>query len=115
MRIVVQTEGGDRFFIPTEDLLYDVPVTVTKPATGLSGTQARTVLYPNPATDHVTVASGEGIVQVCAYTVTGALMARETADGATQCTLRTDAWPQGVYVLEITTPQGVHTQRLVKE
>lgn len=115
MQIVLLTDNFITGFIPTEDLMYNIPVTVAQPATGLSGTQARTVLYPNPATDHVTVASGEGIVQVCAYTVTGALMARETADGTTQCTLRTDAWPQGVYVLEITTPQGVHTQRFVKE
>lgn len=115
MQIVLLTDNFITGFIPTEDLMYNIPVTVAQPVTSLPGTQVRTMLYPNPATDHVTVASGEGIVQVCTYTVTGALMARETSDGATQCTLRTDAWPQGVYVLEITTPQGVHTQRLVKE
>ena len=69
---------------------------------------------PNPASDYVDVACGEGIQSVRLYTLSGSLLMQQEA-GGTACRLDVSALPQGTYLLNIVAADGTaKTERFVK-
>lgn len=83
--------------------------------TSLGSAEARWMLYPNPATDHVNLLDGAGISRVRLYSLTGTLLLDEAADGTPACRLDLGRLPQGTYLLQAETPAGIRTERIVKK
>ena len=73
------------------------------------------VIYPNPATDFVMVNNGTGIDQVRLYSLTGALVLDEAVNGTASHRLDLDCLPAGAYLLSVDTPEGIITERIMKE
>ena len=73
------------------------------------------VIYPNPATDFVMVNNGTGIDQVRLYSLTGALVLDEAVNGTASHRLDLDRLPAGAYLLSVDTPEGIITERIMKE
>lgn len=69
-------------------------------------------LSPNPATDEVVIDSQLPISMIEAYDEKGACILR-TELNAPHASLKTNAWPTGVYTLRIHTPQGTAVKKLV--
>lgn len=66
--------------------------------------------FPNPATSIVTIQSDYTIESVSIYSLSGTLIQTETSDSFSVKTLSS-----GIYLIKIQTPNGVATQRFVKE
>ena len=102
-------------YVPTEDLRsYFYPVTVESPATGLAQTEAGCALYPNPATDYVVVTDEAGITHLRLYAPDGTLLLDEPCNGHATHRLDLGTLPPGVYLLTVTTPEGIRTERVAK-
>lgn len=70
-------------------------------------------LYPNPATDRMTVTALSGIGRVRLYSSCGTLVLDEPCDGLTH-DLDLGTLPPGIYLLQATMPEGIRTGRVVK-
>ena len=71
-------------------------------------------LYPNPATDRLTVTAPSGIGRVRLYSPCGTLVLDEPCGGHATHDLRLGTLPPGIYLLQATTPEGIRTGRVVK-
>lgn len=63
-------------------------------------------LFPNPAVDHVYIASGSAMVRVKVYNALGQSLLDETATGR-QFGLNTAGFPAGVYIVQVQTASAV--------
>ena len=91
------------------------PVSIYLGAGGIDDAQlaGMVTLSPNPATDEVGVDSPLPMTLVEAYDEKGACIFRtETPPSTLHLQLSTQAWPSGIYLLRIHTPQGVTTKKL---
>ena len=71
-----------------------------------------TVVLPNPARGEARVVSGVGLTQVEAYDAAGSRMGTWQASG-NETRLDVSAWPEGTYLLRLTTPLGQVTKKLI--
>ncbi len=114
--ITYPTWDGGTMQILWEDGTDHRTVTVTEGTpTSLGSAEARWMLYPNPATDHVNLYNGNGISRVRLYSLTGTLLLDEAADGTPAHRLDLGRLPQGTYLLQAETPAGIRTERIVKQ
>ena len=82
---------------------------------GIAENSIAVTLYPNPATDVVTVQAGSPIREVTVYDLTGRTVAVETRFIASlQCDMNVSSLPAGIYLLKVVTDSGVQTGRFVK-
>ena len=73
------------------------------------------ILTPNPAHGSVTVQCDEGIKSVELLSVKGETVHRRNAAGAQSCTLDITGLSRGIYIVQITTPQGTAARKLAVE
>ena len=71
-----------------------------------------TTVQPNPAKDKVKVLSSFGLTQIEAFDTKGTLVHSQRAEGL-KATLDVRAWPEGTYLLRVTTPAGTVTKKLL--
>ncbi len=91
----------------TEDYVYLVIINVDdNQASELS-------LYPNPASDRVTVSSNVAMNGVTVMNYVGQVVYSAKVAGETTLTLNTASYEAGVYVVQINTANGVVTKRVV--
>jgi hypothetical protein len=73
-------------------------------------------LYPNPATDNVTVESAGGVISnVELYDVTGRLLLRRENVGASSCTFDVNILKSGYYFVRVTTGPSTSVLTLVRK
>ena len=111
-----QVADGEHHALYTDEGGAFMPVSVLPGETsGMQqpGDEAFT-LYPNPATDRMTVTAPSGIGRVRLYSPCGTLVLDEPCDGHVTHDLRLGALPPGIYLLQATTPEGIRTGRVVK-
>ena len=72
-------------------------------------------LTPNPAHGSVTVQCDEGITAVELLSVKGETVQRRNAAGAQSCILDLTGMAKGIYIVQITTPQGTAARKLAVE
>ncbi len=73
-------------------------------------------MYPNPAQDGVTLDLGSlsGPVSARVLSIDGRELMRQQGSGLQPMTLNLRDLPQGVYLIDVETPQGRATQKLIK-
>ncbi|TAK36519.1 MAG: T9SS type A sorting domain-containing protein [Saprospiraceae bacterium] len=88
-------------------------------ATHEVGDAANVLLYPNPATDNVTVEFVRpvtGAVVATLLNANGQHLLSQDFDGSTpKFVLKTQALPAGVYFVQLTTPNVVYTKKVILE
>lgn len=72
--------------------------------------EAKIKVYPNPATDYVTV-EGEDVNAVEIYSLAGTLMAREKAEN----TINVSNLAKGTYIVKVISTEGVKVEKLIKK
>lgn len=70
-------------------------------------------IYPNPATDHFTVACNYMIEQVTVRSMEGRLMHQHAVANKTSVTLGTDKFPAGMYIVTVTGKDGSRKSSLL--
>lgn len=71
-------------------------------------------IYPNPATDHVTLSMGNtNIKNIDVYNTLGQLTHHISTDSK-EVNLNTSAWDNGIYTFRITTDKGTVTRKMMK-
>lgn len=86
-------------------------VDVLYPA-GIEDITAGTTIYPNPATDHISINSTENVQRVEIYNMQGQLVKAET--GAVN-NISVKDLANGMYTLKLTTDNGVSVHKIVKK
>lgn len=71
-------------------------------------------IYPNPASSRVLIEADEAITRIEVVNSLGQKVYEQTAGCGQQTTLHTEAWPQGVYLVTVTTEKGCATRKLFK-
>lgn len=71
-------------------------------------------VYPNPASDKVTVMGNDTIVSVDVYNLLGQQVLQNANVNSKQMQLNTANWPSGKYLMKITSENGVSTKSLLK-
>ena len=92
--------------------LDDVSVIPLETANAKDNSPEKTVnVYPNPATDHITIISTEMIKRVSVFNTMGAMIStREIND--ISCNINSSIFLNGLYILRIETDKGVVTKRV---
>ena len=72
-------------------------------------------LMPNPAHGSATVQCGAGIMGVDMLSVKGETVMHKDVAGEQACTLDLAGLSKGIYIVQITTPQGTATRKLAVE
>lgn len=81
---------------------------------GVEETEAiHVAMFPNPATETVTLLSDDGLLNVSIYNFLGQHIETMELSGASQCTLNTNNLKSGIYVVKIKTERGWVAQQLV--
>ena len=70
-------------------------------------------LFPNPAREAVTVLAEDGLQQITVVNLMGQLIETKTLNGENRCTIGTSGFASGVYMVSVTTKNGVDTKRLI--
>ncbi|MES2558802.1 MAG: T9SS type A sorting domain-containing protein [Bacteroidota bacterium] len=117
--INIPTANAKTVVLDSSNLNATVDLTVNSTGTVNTGilnvTQTGTgdlVLYPNPATDFVTVNSADNVL-IAIYNITGTLVAEEYLNQFKQLSI--SDLPNGMYVVSMVTNGAVTTQRLLKQ
>jgi hypothetical protein len=82
-------------------------------AIGSVGTSANRI-FPNPASDAVTIENASAILGIKAYSVTGALVLSKPVSNQSSVTLNVASLPAGTYIVRVATSAGITVQRFVK-
>jgi len=80
-------------------------------AADVAGTSA----WPNPATDHVTVAAGAPIRSIALWSAAGAEVLTADGNGTCSATLNLGGIAPGIYIARIATDAGIETLRIIKK
>ncbi|MBK8366739.1 MAG: T9SS type A sorting domain-containing protein [Bacteroidetes bacterium] len=117
--ICVNTQRLDAYF---DDLyIYNKPLTGTEVSTlynapnttvGLNDVLGKTngVVYPNPATSHLTIKTDEEIKSISIYNSLGTLVQTEKTNS-----FSVEQLPAGIYISQIKTDKGTSAIRFIKE
>ena len=73
------------------------------------------VVYPNPADDVVYVQSSSAMGSINVFSLSGKQVIVANAGGAQSTSLQVDNLPSGVYVIKISTDEGVVVRRMIKK
>lgn len=102
----------------TDSLATTPPDTGTNPGdtTGIEALSAwknQVKVYPNPANNQLVVAFGNNnnIKEITVFSITGSLIYQTSNITDNQCFIETTNWPQGMYVLQLTTTNGTTENR----
>lgn len=79
----------------------------------VSEIEADVELFPNPASDEVTVRVADEIQQIVVFNVNGQQMFRQNYEGFGQATLDVSTLAAGVYMITVQTEEEVLTERLI--
>ena len=79
----------------------------------VSEIEADVELFPNPASDEVTVRVADAIQQIVVFNVNGQQMFRQNYEGFGQATLDVSTLAAGVYMITVQTEEEVLTERLI--
>jgi len=121
--VICNTNGlGDHFYYyasiwiannSINNQLVEIPVSLEF-ITGIddAGGDSYIMMYPNPTTDFVNIKSNSNISQVRIFNQVGQMVFSENVSGA-EATINTSGLPPGNYIVEITTGEGISTQKLV--
>jgi hypothetical protein len=114
-RIYAKNDSGYWKRIPPADL-NSVTFTV-KPvvpsAISSAGTSASSI-FPNPATDVVTIENASAITGIKVYSVTGSLVLYQSVSDVSSVTLNVASLPAGTYIVRVATAAGITVQRFIK-
>jgi len=119
MKLTVYVNGGV-FGLPnkTDSLWIESIRFLTNPITGFDQQELPALsvrLWPNPATDRLSVTSSEIITDIEIYDTRGLQVKKSTNLHTLKLDIQTDDLPPGVYLLRYTTKAGeTSTQRFVK-
>lgn len=95
------------------DLTVNSSGTVTTGLTRLASSNTLgVVLYPNPATDFVTVSSADNVL-ISVYNITGLLVAKGSINQFQQLSIGN--LPNGIYMVTMVKDGITHTQRMIKQ
>jgi hypothetical protein len=72
-------------------------------------------IFPNPASDVVTIENLNAIRDISVYSVTGALVLSKAISGQNSVNLNVASLPAGSYIVRVATAAGITTQRLIKK
>jgi hypothetical protein len=89
-------------------------INATPTSIGSVGTSANSI-FPNPATDVVTVCNANAISGISVYSVTGAIVLSKAISGQNSVTLNVATLPAGTYIVRVATSAGITTQRFIKK
>jgi hypothetical protein len=71
-------------------------------------------IFPNPATDAVTIENVKPITGIQVYSATGALVLTQKADKVNSLTLNVASLPAGSYIVRVANEAGITVQRFIK-
>lgn len=100
----------------TGEIITAIQAAIGATNTGMNETETAMhdiSLFPNPSRAEVSVQLGEaesGVMSV--YNMSGMLMYTSHMNGSDRFNI--SAWPAGIYMVQIVTPQGTRVQKLVK-
>ena len=97
----------------TTSTIVTVTIAVYSPNSINEISESDISIYPNPATDFVTV-SGTGMEYIDIYSVDGGLI-KHVSVSKSQFTISTSEFNQGIYLFKITTSNGSFTKKVVVE
>ena len=75
--------------------------------------ETRATIYPNPARESVSILAEDGIQNVMVYDLMGQLILTQNLKGENKCSLNTNDFVSGIYVVKIRTGKGLVAKRLV--
>jgi hypothetical protein len=85
-------------------------------ATGIKDNQSRNLrLYPVPARDEITAEGIEGVTLIEIFEVTGNKVTAIRCEGDTIREIPLSSLPRGLYVMKLTSPDGVVMKKFVKD
>jgi hypothetical protein len=85
-------------------------------ATGIKDNQSRNLrLYPVPARDEITAEGIEGVTLIEIFEVTGNKVTTIRCEGDTIREIPLSSLPRGLYVMKLTSPDGVVMKKFVKD
>ncbi|MBN2891960.1 MAG: T9SS type A sorting domain-containing protein [Bacteroidales bacterium] len=93
-------------------IYIEIPVTTLTGVKEISANQLNINVYPNPATDFVTVENVEGAT-ISVYNTLGSLVETIVADGNTT-TIDMANYAAGTYILKVASESGVGSAKIVK-
>jgi hypothetical protein len=105
--VAIQCVSQDAFVFMIDDVSIDFTVGMPENAQDVS-----VAIYPNPATDHLNIVSGDRINQVDVFNQLGQRIYSTTVDGNI-FNLNTMTYNKGVYYVRVTTPDGVMTEKVM--
>ena len=72
-------------------------------------------MYPNPASTQVTISGNEGLVKsVQVFDITGKLVMTNQSNSV-QVTLNIENLPNGIFLVQVQTNQGIEVEKLIIE
>ena len=93
--------------IPIYDYVCIMITSIDNPLTG-----GMTALYPNPATDRVNIASSQSIDRITVVNYVGQVIYDAEVNDENSVVLNTSAYGAGMYIVRISTANGVVTKRM---
>ncbi len=107
---VVAEYGGDMMSAPAEEICIYVSTAIEN----ISG-QASVSIYPNPATNRLTIESGEAIVSVSIQDLQGREVLNEKPGSQSKLTIPVNGLTPGVYLVHAQTSNGTTVTKLIKK
>jgi PKD repeat protein len=92
----------------------EFPVTIDECAGIGENETAQISLYPNPANDYVNITSNQQIITLTVFNYIGKLVEQKEVNRESAI-LQTTSYEPGMYIVKITTPDGVSSRRLIIE
>jgi photosystem II stability/assembly factor-like uncharacterized protein len=105
--VAIQCVSEDAFIFMLDDVSIDFTVGVPENQQNVAVS-----VYPNPATDHLTIESAGGITQIDLFNQLGQSIYSQTVKNDI-ITLNTRQFNAGVYYIKVTTPSGVTTRKVM--
>jgi len=105
--------GGDNYFgnYYLDDIkFYDMSVGIIE-----TNSQEKLNVYPQPATDRVTITSTNNINTIILFNCLGQAVFSKDFKLSKKITINISSLDKGVYVLQVNTPEGVHTKKIIIE
>jgi hypothetical protein len=113
--MVVNPKNGSITSFPFSGMAFFGLKEIVQTPTGVatSEVEVNVSVYPNPAADELTVNSETTITEVCLYDAMGRQLL-QTSVQSPQAKINMSAYPEGWYLLHITTLQGLSVKKIVK-